>query len=81
MAGEWRLYEKRGRIWWAFLTKSKQRERRSTGQGDKRAAELVVQRWNREQADPATQRPVVTLARAIASYIDERRNEDARPRR
>ena len=73
-AGEWKLYEKRGRLWWAVLTKSKPRRRASTGHSDKRAADLVVQRWNRELADPTTQRPRLTVGRALEAYVAERMN-------
>lgn len=47
----WSL-KKRGRVWWANRTVNHVRERRTTECTDKRAAELVVQRWEREDADP-----------------------------
>jgi integrase len=72
--GEWRIYDKRGRLYWAFLTGSKPKQRKSTGQSDKRAAEAVVSRWNRERADPASQCAPVTLSKCIAAYVLERGN-------
>jgi integrase len=47
----WSL-RKRGRFYWANRTIKGVRERRSTECTDRKAAELVIQRWEREDADP-----------------------------
>lgn len=46
-----RLY-KRGRLWWARWSVDGEKQRRSTKCSDKKAAQLVLVRWQRELADP-----------------------------
>jgi hypothetical protein len=46
-----RLY-KRGRVWWGWFYEGGERVSRSTGCHDKKAAESVVRRWERDAADP-----------------------------
>lgn len=51
-----RLYPRRKRngtvVWWASWTENKVTIRRSTRQPTRAGAQLVVDRWNRERADP-----------------------------
>lgn len=69
--GPWRIYSrKETRIWWARRTNDRVRECRSTGQFDRRAAEIAVARWNREAADPAyAAAETATLKSAIDRFL------------
>lgn len=70
----WTL-RKRGRIWWASKTVDGARERKSTKCSDKRAAELVVARWERLDADPRHRAAhETTLETCLGWLIADRKN-------
>ncbi len=71
-----RLY-KRGSYWWARWTEKGRTERKTTGCSDRKAAGLVLKRWERERADPqhhaANQ---ATIASAAKRFLGELGDEN-----
>jgi integrase/recombinase XerD len=68
----WTL-RKRGRVYWANRTVKGVRERRTTECTDRKAAELVIQRWEREDADPRHRAAYqTTLRSALDRLITDR---------
>lgn len=74
---EWRLWRKRGETWYAATTRDGATVRRSTGNSDRKAAELVVRRWNREEADPSLA-PArrISIEDAVRNFLDMNDNRD-----
>lgn len=75
----WRLYRRKdkhgklGKTWWGYASIDGKKTQRSTKHTDRRAAELVVQRWNRELADPDHASQTIGLGDALDAYISNRK--------
>ena len=73
---------KRGRTWYATFYEDGQRVQRSTKCTDKKAAETVARRWERDGADPdAAVRRTATLTDALKLLIDDRQEQATAGRR
>jgi integrase len=65
----WKLY-KRGEIWWASKTVDGRTVRRTTRLEDKKTAEILIRRWDRDDADPANAAGnQATIESAVSAYI------------
>lgn len=71
---------KRGPVWWVRWARHGVEFRKSTRERDKRAAEIVKVRWQRELADPASAAAnQATIESAAERFLEELRSEDVSP--
>jgi len=71
-----RVY-KRGKYYWASWTEGGKTCRKSTHKTDRKAADLVASRWQREQADPERAEGADTrFEDAVNRFLDSKRNAD-----
>ncbi len=79
-----RLYPRRKkngtRVWWASWTEHKVTIRRSTRQPSRELAQLVVDRWSRERADPEREKTrQATFGAESATFLKECRSAKLAP--